>query len=63
MNYQIHSLELRPKPEVHDRVLVELAPNIEDAQDHRVHQELDVHEQGDGHRADPVEDQHEDVVG
>ena len=47
--HQVHSLELRSKPEVDDGVLVELAPDVQDAQDHGVHQELDVHEEGDCH--------------
>ena len=60
--YQVHGLKLRSEPKVDNRVLVQLAPHVQDAQDHGVHQELDVHEQGDGNGADPVEEQHEDVV-
>ena len=61
--YQVHGLELRSKPEVDDLILVELAPDIQDAENHGVHQDLDVHEECDRHRADPVEEQHEHVVG
>ena len=35
---QVHSLELSPKPEVDDVVLVELAPDVDDRHDHGVHQ-------------------------
>ena len=61
--YQVHCLELWSEPEVDDGVLIQLAPDVQDAQDHGVHQELDVHEEGDGDGADPVEDEHEDVIG
>ena len=60
---QVHGLELRAEPKVDDLVLVELAPDVEDAEHHRVHQELDVHEEGDRHGAEPVEKEHEEVVG
>ena len=56
-------LELRAEPEVDDDVLVELAPDVECGEHHGVHQEGDAHEQRHDDAADPVERQHEEVVG
>lgn len=60
---QIHGFELGAEPKVDDDVLVELAPDVEDAEHHGVHQEGDGHEQGHDDGARPVEHQHEEVVG
>ena len=60
---QVHRLELWAEPEVDDGVLVELAPHVQDGEDHRVHQHRDVHEQRHQHAEHPVEEQHEQVVG
>ena len=59
---KVHCLELSPKPEVDNGVLVELAPHIEDAHDHGVHQDLDVHEESHDGGQHPVEEQHEEIV-
>lgn len=59
---EVHCLELGPKPKVHDGVLVQLAPHIEDAHDHRVHDEGDGHEECDDDSQHPVEEEHEEVV-
>ena len=44
-------------------VLVELAPDVEHAEHHGVHEEGDPHEQADDDAAEPVEEEHEAVVG
>lgn len=54
---------MRSKPEANDLVFVELTPHVEHAEDHGIHEEGDVHGQGDDHAADPVEEEHEGVVG
>ena len=36
---QVHGLELGAEPEAHDGVLVQLAPDVEHREHHRVHQE------------------------
>ena len=42
---QVHCLELGPEPEVHDGVLVELTPDVQDGHDHGVHQHRDLKEE------------------
>ena len=59
---KVHSLELCPEPEIHDGVLVDLAPDVEDGHDHGIHQHRDLHEQGHDDGQEPVEDQHEEVI-
>ena len=56
-------LKLRAEPEVDDDVLVELAPDVERGEHHGVHEEGDAHEERHDDAADPVERQHEEVVG
>ena len=51
---EIHGFELRAEPKVNNDVFVELAPNVEDAQDHGVHEEGNVHQKTDNDAADPV---------
>lgn len=60
---QVHGFELGPEPEVDDDVLVKLAPDVQDAQYHRVHEERNRHRQGHDGAAHPVEEEHEEVVG
>jgi len=59
---EVHRLELGPKPEVHNGVLVQLAPHIEYAHDHGVHDEGYGHEECNDDGQHPVEDEHEEVV-
>ena len=59
---KVHGLELGPKPEADDSVLVQLAPHIEDAHDHGVHDVGDGHEECDNDGQHPVEEEHEKVV-
>ena len=59
---EVHRLKLGPKPKVHDGILVQLAPHIEDAHDHGVHDEGDGHEECNDDGQHPVEEQHEEVV-
>jgi hypothetical protein len=51
--WQVHGFELSAKPKVNNRIFVQLAPNVKNGQDQRVHQEGDVHAQPDHHGADP----------
>ena len=59
---KVHCLKLGPEPEVHNGVLVQLAPHVKDAHDHGVHDEGDGHEECHDHRQEPVEEEHEEVV-
>jgi len=59
---EIDGLELHPEPERHCAILVELTPDVEDAENHRLEEEVDVCSQADHGAAYPVEDQEEQVV-
>ena len=59
---KVHRLELGPEPEVHDSVLVQLAPHVKDAHDHGVHDEGDGHKECNDDSQHPVEEEHEEVV-
>jgi len=59
---KVHCLELGPEPEVHNGVLVQLAPHVKDAHDHGVHDEGDGHKECNDDSQHPVEEEHEEVV-
>ncbi len=59
---EVHGLELGAEPELHDHVLVELAPDVQDGKDQRIHQEWNPHEESHDHAAQPGEQEHESVV-
>jgi hypothetical protein len=48
---QVESFELHPEPERHDLISIELAPDVQDAQHHRLQQEIDL-----GSKADDLKD-------
>ena len=60
---KVHGFELSAEPKVDNDVLVELTPDVEDAKNHGIHEEGDVHHESDDDAADPVEEKHEAVVG
>ena len=60
---QVHGFELGSEPEGDDGVLVELAPDVHHGHHHRVHQHRDGHEERHDGGQQPVEYQHEEVVG
>lgn len=55
-------LEPGAEPEIHDHVLVQLAPDVQNGEHHRVHEEHEVGEETDETAGEPVEEQHVEVV-
>jgi len=60
---QVHGFELGAEPELHDHVSIQLTPNVQDAQDHRLEKDVNLGEQGDYRDAYPIEYQHKQIVG
>jgi len=60
--WQIHSFELSSEPKVDNGILVDHTPHVENGEDHLVHHDVHVEEQGGDGAEGEIEQQHEEII-
>lgn len=50
------------KPEVHDGILIQLTPDIQHTEHHRIHEQREIADESDDDAAYPVEQQEKTVI-
>lgn len=60
--WQVHGLESCAEPEADNLIFVELTPDIENTENHRIHQQRKRSNESNNNKTNPIKQQHEDHV-